>query len=298
MSSTMNRAPVVICSAACRTAPESAAAASRSAACWSGVMCVKGRSSHATPKPMRIAASVVPQKNASVRMPSRPTRRRSPSPATPANSAVATSGITTIDSRFKNSVPSGRSHCVSASREGHRVMAAATPNPSPAPSPSAIQTWLPIDRTVLFPGTMITGAITLRNRYPLATPAKRSFRLTGATGSPVAVEVTSGGGQRPVTVLCGPLKPGLAERLARAGFAVVSFDPPGAPGLEIVLDALGRGVFDVDADSYALIEPRDDGSIALARAAAGVRVPGLVVGDMPVDLAAAAIVQWLAKHLV
>src|SRR3989454_1140575 len=229
----MNRAPVVICSAACRTAPESAAAASRSAACWSGVMCVKGRSSAATPKPMRIAASVVPQKNASVRMPSRPTRPRSPSPATPANSAVATSGITTIDSRFKNSVPSGRSHCVSASREGHRVTAAATPNPSPAPSPSA-------------------------------------------------------GGRRRVAVLCGPLKPGLAERLARAGFAVVSFDPPGGPGLEIVLDALGRGVLDVDADSYALIEPRDDGSIALARAAAGVRVPGLVVGDMPVDLAAAA----------
>jgi len=27
-------------------------------------------------------------------------------------------------------------------------------------------------------------------------------------------------------------------------------------------------------------------------------VPGLVVGDMPVELAAAAIVQWLAKHLV
>src|SRR5438034_99179 len=161
-------------------------------------MWVKGSSSAATPKPMRIAASVVPQKNASVRMPSRPTRRRSPSPATPANNAVA----------------------------------------------------------------------------------------------------TSGGGQRPVAVLCGPLKPGLAERLARAGFAVVSFDPPGAPGLEIVLDALGRGVLDLDADSYALIESRDDGSIALARAAAGVCVPGLVVGDMPVELAAAAIVQWLAKHLV
>src|SRR2546429_61307 len=153
-------------------------------------MWVKGSSSAATPKPMRIAASVVPQKNASVRMPSRPTRRR----------------------------------------------------------------------------------------------------------SPVAVGVTGGGGQRPVAALCGPLNPGLAERLARAGFAVVSFDPPGAPGLEVALDALGRGVLDVDADSYALIEPRDDGSIALARAAAGVRVPGLVVGDMPVDLAAAAIVQWLADH--
>jgi len=114
----------------------------------------------------------------------------------------------------------------------------------------------------------------------------------------VAVEVTSAAGQRPVVVLSGRPRPGLGERLARAGFAVVSFDPPGAPDLEIVLDALGRGVLDVDADSYALIEPRDDGSIALARAAAGVRVPGLVVRDMPVELAAAAIVQWLAKHLV
>jgi hypothetical protein len=113
---------------------------------------------------MRIAASVVPQKNASVRMPSRPTRRRSPSPATPANSAVATSGITTIDSRFKNRVPSGRSQCVAAKSRGDCVKTAVRPSPSPAARPSAIQTWLPIDRTVLFPGTMITGAITLRNR--------------------------------------------------------------------------------------------------------------------------------------
>jgi len=51
------------------------------------------------------------------------------------------------------------------------------------------------------------------------------------------------------------------------------------------------------ADAFIPLR-RDDGSIALARATTGVRVPGLVVGDMPVDLAAAAIVQWLAKHLV
>jgi len=114
----------------------------------------------------------------------------------------------------------------------------------------------------------------------------------------VAVEVTTAAGQRPVVVLSGRPKPGLAERLARAGFAVVSFDPPGAPSLEVALDALGRGMLEVDADSYALIEPHDDGSIALARAAAGVRVPGLVVRDLPDELAAAAIVQWLAKHLV
>ena len=101
-----------------------------------------------------------------------------------------------------------------------------------------------------------------------------------------------------MVVLCGVPKPGLAERLARAGFAVVAFEPPGAQALEIVLDALGRGVLDMDADTFALIEPRDDGSIALARAAAGVRVPGLVVRDMPLELAVAAMVQWLAKHLV
>src|SRR2546427_6283749 len=92
----------------------------------------------------------------------------------------------------------------------------------------------------------------------MATPSKRSFRLSGAAGSPVAVEVTSAAGQRPVVVLSGRPTPGLGERLARAGFAVVSFAPPGAPELEIVLDALGRGVLEVDADSYALIDARDD----------------------------------------
>jgi hypothetical protein len=107
----------------------------------------------------------------------------------------------------------------------------------------------------------------------------------------VAVDVTSAAGPRPVVVLSGSL-PGLTERLARAGFAVVSFDPPGAAGLEIALDALGRGVLDLDADSYALLEPRVDGSIAVARAAAGARMPGVVLRD---DEAA---VQWLMKHLV
>src|SRR5438034_11137774 len=57
---------------------------------------------------MRIAASVVTQKNPKVLIPSRPTRLMLPSPATPANSAVTTSGITTIESRLRNSVPSGR----------------------------------------------------------------------------------------------------------------------------------------------------------------------------------------------
>ena len=91
--------------------------------------------------------------------------------------------------------------------------------------------------------------------------------------------------------------PGLVERLARAGFAVVAFDPPGSPGLEVALDSLERGVFDVDADSYAPVEPRRDGSLATARASGGVRVPGPVVPGQSAELAAAAIVQWLAKYL-
>lgn len=111
------------------------------------------------------------------------------------------------------------------------------------------------------------------------------------------MEVTSAAGQRPVVVLCGPV-PGLVERLARAGFAVVSFHPPGSPGLDIVLDSLERGMLELDADSYALIAPRDDGSLATARASGGVRVPGPVVRDPSAEGAAAAIVQWLAKRLV
>ena len=131
----------------------------------------------------------------------------------------------------------------------------------------------------------------------MATPAKRSFRLTGAAGAPVAVDVTSAGGRRPVVVLCGPV-PGLVERLARAGFAVVAFDPPGSPGLDVALDSLERGLLDVEADSYVLIEPRPDGSFATARAAGGARVTGPVVPGASAELATAAIVQWLAKYLV
>jgi hypothetical protein len=127
----------------------------------------------------------------------------------------------------------------------------------------------------------------------VATPAERSFRLTGLTapaGAPVSVTVTSAGGRRPVVVLCG-VPPELAGRLARAGFAVVSFDP-WPDGLDVVLDALGRGVLDLEADDYALVEPRPDGSIAVTRGSGAARLPGSIVPD------ADALVQWLAKHQV
>ncbi len=51
----------------------------------------------------------------------------------------------------------------------------------------------------------------------------------------MAVHITSGGGRRPVVVLFGSLS-GLDARLARAGFAAVTFDPETPSALEIVLD--------------------------------------------------------------
>ena len=91
-------------------------------------------------------------------------------------------------------------------------------------------------------------------------------------------------------MLCGS-PPDVAGRLARAGFAVVSFEP-WPDGLEVVLDAVGRGVLGVEAGSYALVEPRADGSIEVARGTGGARLPGSVVRDVD------ALVQWLAKHHV
>jgi hypothetical protein len=109
-------------------------------------------------------------------------------------------------------------------------------------------------------------------------------------------QVTSGGGRRPVVVLSAPppALPEVASRLARAGFAVVSFEPS-PDALEVVLDAVGRGVLGLEADSYALVEPRPDGTVAVARGAGdvrGPRGPAVVVPGMD------GLVQWLATHHV
>jgi hypothetical protein len=107
----------------------------------------------------------------------------------------------------------------------------------------------------------------------------------------VSVEVTSGGGDRPVVVLPGASAE-LADRLARAGFATVTFAAPASGGLELVLDALQRGALGLRAQRYGLVERGDDGSIVLTRCAAGARFPGPTVRDE------AAVVQWLTQHLV
>jgi hypothetical protein len=91
-------------------------------------------------------------------------------------------------------------------------------------------------------------------------------------------------------VLSGSL-PDIRERLARAGFAVVAVEPP-SDDLHVVLDALGRGVLGVEADSSALVQPGPDGSIAVSRAVGGVRLSGAIVPGVD------GLVQWLAKHHV
>jgi hypothetical protein len=126
----------------------------------------------------------------------------------------------------------------------------------------------------------------------MATPATRSFRLTEAAGGPVSVAVTTAGGRRPVVVLSGPGPlPDVTDRLARAGFAVVSFEPS-PDSLEVVLDGIGRGVLGLEADSYALVEPGPAGSLKVARGAGAVRLPGATVPSVD------GLVQWLAAHHV
>lgn len=99
----------------------------------------------------------------------------------------------------------------------------------------------------------------------------------------------SGGGLRPVVVLHRP-PPGLGQRLARAGFATLTYAPETPGALDLVIAALERGALGYEARKWALLEPGDDDSI-VARVA-GARAPDVTVGD------AEAIVAWLLKHLV
>lgn len=142
----------------------------------------------------------------------------------------------------------------------------------------------------------------------MATSTKRPFQLTGADGGPLRGHVTSAGGARPVVVLCHGFKgfkewgffPYLAERLARAGCATVSFNfsgsGVGADGetfdeperfahntyshetrdLEVVLGALRDGALGIEAQSYGLLGHSAGGGIAILRAATDERVRALV----------------------
>lgn len=107
----------------------------------------------------------------------------------------------------------------------------------------------------------------------------------------MSVEVTSAGGERPVVVLAGA-SPALVVRLARAGFATVTFDAHGSRDWDVVLDALQRGELGLRAQRYGLVERADDGSNVLTGVTGGTRFPGPTVRDE------AAVVQWLTQQVV
>jgi hypothetical protein len=107
----------------------------------------------------------------------------------------------------------------------------------------------------------------------------------------MSVEVTSAGGDRPVVVLADA-SAALAARLARAGFATVTFDTQGSGYLDVVLDALQRGALGLRAERYGLVERAYDGSTVLTHVAGGKRFPGPTVRDE------AAVIQWLTQQLV
>jgi len=94
---------------------------------------------HVVSSTMKRSASMTDSpgtRNSSIWATSRPTVRSWPSLAMPANSAVATSGTTTIDSRLRNSVPRGRTRGANGARSGTR------PRTMPAIKPKPIHTWL------------------------------------------------------------------------------------------------------------------------------------------------------------
>jgi len=120
----------------------------------------------------------------------------------------------------------------------------------------------------------------------LATPTRQVFRLPT-----VSVEVTSAGGERPVVVLPGASAT-LAGRLARAGFATVTFEGQGPHDLELVLAALEDGTLGLGARRYGLVERGPNGAIVLTRVEAGRRFPNMTVTSED------AVVQWLTQDLV
>jgi len=138
----------------------------------------------------------------------------------------------------------------------------------------------------------------------LATPARRAFTLTGADGGPLRGETRSAGTSRPTVVICHGFKgfrdwgffPVSAERLAQAGFAVVSFNFSGSgvgePGdtfneperfrhatysngvrdLDIVMTALRGGKLGVQPTAIGMLGHSMGGGIAALQ---GARDPGI-----------------------
>ena len=142
----------------------------------------------------------------------------------------------------------------------------------------------------------------------MATPTKTSFQLTGADGGPLRGDVCRSKDARAAVVICHGFKgfkdwgfyPTVTDRLARAGFAVVSFNYSGSGvgedgltfseperfghgtytnhlrDLDVVLRALRDGGFGPSPTSLGLLGHSMGGGIAALRAAADPAVKVLV----------------------
>jgi uncharacterized protein len=132
----------------------------------------------------------------------------------------------------------------------------------------------------------------------VATPAQRPFRLTGADGRPLSGDVKSAAGSRPAVLICrgretfkdwGGL-PYLGDRLARAGFAAVSFTYSGlgiradVRDLEVLLGALSGGSLGLRPTAFGLMGHGLGGALAVLGAAQDERVGGLVTWAMAARL--------------
>jgi uncharacterized protein len=142
----------------------------------------------------------------------------------------------------------------------------------------------------------------------VATATKSSFRLTGADGGPLRVDVRSAGGPRPVVAICHGFKgfkdwgffPVTADRLARAGFSAVTFNFSGSGvgedgetfteverfghatcsgqlrDLTIVLEAISAGALGVRANEVGLLGHSLGGAVSILATASQPAVRALV----------------------
>jgi dienelactone hydrolase len=142
----------------------------------------------------------------------------------------------------------------------------------------------------------------------MATPIKTTFQLTGADGGPLRGDVRTPSGKRPAVVICHGFKgfkdwgffPVIADRLARAGFSVVSFNFSGSgvgedgerfseperfgrstysgqmADVQIVLDAVTNGALSVEPSAIGLLGHSMGGGIAVLQSARDNRVQALV----------------------
>jgi hypothetical protein len=122
----------------------------------------------------------------------------------------------------------------------------------------------------------------------MATPIARAFRLNRSDGAPLEGTVLAAGGQRPAVVVCPGTASPLAPRLARAGLAVITWEPGVslAEGLTMVLEALRRGELGIVAPAVGVV-----GAPEVAVTARGARWFAGDLGDV------AAVMRWCAETL-